>query len=226
MKPWQVKGWVIPQANADYVCAMEAVLEVYEREYRAAHPVIAIDESPQQLISETRSGFVDSKGVRHVDYEYKREGVLDLYVACEPLTGEREIFVKDNHNRLNWAEVVRAVAEELYPEAQRITIICDNLAAHKPSALDEILPPERARAILRRIEFVHTPKHGSWLNVAEVELSVLKRVGIERRVGSREELEKQIAAYQQRRNQRKVKVDWQFTNKDARIKLKRLYPPI
>ena len=205
---------------------MEAVLEVYEREYRVEHPVVAIDESPQQLISETRSGFIDAKGVRHFDYEYKREGVVDLYVACEPLLGRREIFVKDNHNRLNWAEVVRVVAEEMYPQAKRVTIICDNLAAHKPSALYEILPPERARAILRRIEFVNTPKHGSWLNVAENELSVLKRVGIGKRVGRREELEKQIAAYQQRRNQGETKVNWQFTSKDARIKLKRLYPPI
>lgn len=217
---------MIPEANADYVCAMEAVLDVYEREYSESNPVVAIDESPQQLISETRVGFTDSKGVEHVDYEYKREGVVDLYVACEPLLGKREIFVKDNHNRLNWAEVVRFVAEEMYPQAERITIICDNLAAHKPSALYEILLPERARAILRRIEFVYTPKHGSWLNVAENELSVLKRVGIGRRVGNREELEKQIAAYQRRRNERESKVNWQFTTKDARIKLQRLYPPI
>jgi transposase len=205
---------------------MEAVLDVYERQYSEQNPVVAIDESPMQLISETRTGFVDEQGVEHFDYEYKREGVVDLYVACEPLQGKREIFVKENHNRLNWAEVVRTVAEEMYPEAERITIICDNLAAHKPSALYEILPPERARAILSRIEFVYTPKHGSWLNVAENELSVLKRVGIARRVASREELKKQIAAYQKRRNEREVKINWQFTSKNARVKLKRLYPPI
>ena len=217
---------MIPEASADYVCAMEAVLDVYERKYSQQNPVVAIDESPQQLISETRAGFVDSKGVQHFDYEYKREGVVDLYLVCEPLQGRREILVKDNHNRLNWAEVIRYVAEEMYAEAERVTIICDNLSAHKPSALYEILPPERARAILRRIEFVYTPKHGSWLNVAENELSVLKRVGIAKRVGSRQELEKQIAAYQKRRNEREVKVNWQFTSKDARIKLKRLYPPL
>lgn len=217
---------MIPEADADYVWAMESVLDVYERVYRETHPVVAIDESPQQLISQVRQGFTDSNGIHYEDYEYKREGVVDLYMVCEPLAGEREIFVKDNHNRLNWAEVVRIVAEEQYPNAKRITIVCDNLTAHKPSALYEILPAERARQILRRIEFVHTPKHGSWLNVAENELSVLKRVGIKKRVGSREELEKQIAEYQERRNKRGVKVEWQFTTKDARVKLKRLYPPL
>lgn len=226
MKPWQVKEWVIPSADADYVCAMEAVLDVYEREYQPGHPVVAIDESPQQLVSEVRTGFIDSKGVRYQDYEYKREGVVDLYMVCEPLAGRREIFVRENHNRLNWAETVRYVAEDMYPQAERLTIICDNLSAHKPSALYEILPADRARQILRRIEFINTPKHGSWLNVAENELSVLKRVGIKKRVGNEEELKKQIAAYQERRNEKEIKIDWQFTAKDARVKLKRLYPPI
>jgi len=226
LKPWQVKEWVIPSADADYVCAMETVLDVYERPFEPDHPVIAIDESPQQLISEVRSGFTDSQGVHYEDYEYQRQGVVDLYLICEPLAGRREILVRENHNRLNWAETVRYVAEQMYPQAKRLTIICDNLSAHKPSALYEILPADRARQILRRIEFVNTPKHGSWLNVAENELSVLKRVGIKKRVGSREELKKQIAAYQERRNKKEIKIDWQFTAKDARVKLKRLYPPM
>lgn len=226
MKPWQVKEWVIPAADADYVCAMEAVLDVYERPFEASRPVVAIDESPQQLISQARVGFIDSKGTRYEDYEYKREGVCELYLLCEPLRGEREIFVRENHNRFNWAEMVRYVAEEKYPQAERITIVCDNLTAHKPSALYEILPPDRARQILRRVEFVYTPKHGSWLNVAENELSVLKRVGIAKRVESEQELKKQIADYQERRNKKEIKIDWQFTAKDARVKLKRLYPPI
>ncbi len=226
LKPWQVKEWIIPTADADYVCAMEAVLDVYERPYNADNPVVGLDESPKQLISEVREKFTDSKGVIYEDFEYKREGVADLYMVCEALQGKREIFVKDNHNRLSWAEVVQFVAEEMYPEAEKITIVQDNLAAHKPSALYEIMEAEQARRILRRIEFVHTPKHGSWLNVAEIEIGLLKRLGIAKRVGSREELENQVQAYQKTRNAKQVKINWQFTTADARIKLKRLYPSI
>ncbi len=221
-----MKEWIIPTADADYVCAMEAVLDVYERPFNAEHPVVGLDESPKQLISEVREGFTDSKGVSYEDFEYKREGVADLDMVCEPLRGKRETFVKDNHNRLSWAEVIRYIAEEMYPQAATITIVEDNLAAHKPSALYEIMPAEHARQILRRLEFVHTPKHGSWLNVAEIELGLLKRWGIAKRVGSREELEKQVAAYQRTRNTKQVKIDWQFTTADARVKLKRLYPSI
>jgi len=221
-----VKEWIIPTADADYVCAMEAVLDVYERPYDENNPVVGLDESPKQLIAEVRKGFTDSKGVIYHDFEYKREGVADLYLVCEPLRGKRAIFVKDNHNRLNWAEVIRVVAEQMYPAAPKITIVEDNLAAHKPSALYEIMPAEKARAILRRLEFVHTPKHGSWLNVAEIELGLLKRLGIAQRVGSREELEKQVGAYQKARNAKEVKIEWHFRTADARVKLKRLYPSI
>ena len=221
-----MKEWLIPTADADYVCAMEAVLDVYERPFDAEHPVAGLDESPRQLISEVRESFTDAKGVIHQDYEYKREGVADLYMVCEPLRGKREIFVKENHNRLNWAEVVRFTAEEMYPQARKITIVEDNLSAHKPGALYEILSAERAREILRRVEFARTPKHGSWLNVAEIELSVLKRVGLSARVGSREELVRQVSEYQTARNGKEVKIDWQFTTADARVKLKRLYPSI
>jgi hypothetical protein len=174
------------------------------------------------LISEVRAGFRDAHGVQYQDFEYQREGVADIYLVCEPLRGQREIFV--NHNRLSWAEVVRVIAEELYPEAEKITLVQDNLSAHKPSALYELLPAAQARAILRRIEFVPTPKHESWLNVAEIELSLLKRLGLTPRVGSPAELTRQIAAYQKKRNAKEAKIDWQFTTADARLKLKRLYP--
>lgn len=217
---------MIPTVDVDFVCAMEAVLDVYERPYDKDHPVVGLDESPQQIISQVRTGFTDSKGVEYEDYEYKREGVADIYAVCEPLTGQRKIFVKDNHNRLSWAQVICVVAREMFPEAEKITIVEDNLAAHKPSALYEILPAEQAREILRRLEFVPTPKHGSWLNVAEIELNLLKRNGLAKRVGSREELEKQATEYETARNKKEVKINWQFTSKDARIKLKRLYPSI
>lgn len=205
---------------------MEAVLDVYERPYNEANPVIGLDESPKQLISEVRQGFTDSKGVIYEDFEYRREGVADLYMVCEPLMGKRQIFIKDNHNRLSWAEVIQVIAEKMHPEAKKITIVQDNLAAHKASALYEIMPAEQARNILRRIEFVQTPKHGSWLNVAEIELGLLKRIGIASRVGSKEELKKQVEAYQTTRNAKQAKIDWHFTTKDARVKLKRLYPSI
>lgn len=226
LKPWQVKEWIIPSATADYVCAMEEVLDVYERGYDEKNPVICLDESPKQLISEVRKGFQDSKGVVYEDFEYRRQGVVDLYMACEPLAGRREIFVRENHNRLSWAEIIRYLAEEKYPAARKITIVQDNLSAHKPSALYELMSAEKARRILRRIEFVHTPKHGSWLNIAEIELSLLKRLGIAKRVATQSELENQIESYQTKRNVRQVKVNWQFTTKDARVKLKRLYPSI
>lgn len=201
-------------------------MDVYEREYDENNPVICVDESPKQLISEVRKGFQDSKGVVYEDFEYHREGVVDLYMACEPLAGKREIFVRENHNRFSWAEIIRYIAEQMYPGAKKITIVQDNLSAHKPSALYEIMSAEKARSILRRIEFVHTPKHGSWLNIAEIELSLLKRLGIAKRVATQGELEKQIESYQTKRNTRQVKVNWQFTTKDARVKLKRLYPSI
>jgi hypothetical protein len=207
LKPWQVKEWIIPQANADYVCAMEEVLDVYEREYDEKNPVVCLDESPKQLISQVRKGFTDSKGVVYEDYEYRREGVVDLYLACEPLQGKREIFVRENHNRLNYAEIIRYIAEQMYPEAKKITIVEDNLSAHKPSALYEIMSPEKARHILRRIEFVQTPKHGSWLNIAEIELSLLKRLGIAKRVKTTAELEMQIESYQNKRNTKQAKVN-------------------
>ena len=221
-----MKEWLIPSAEPDYVCAMETVLDVYERPYEAETPTVCLDESPQQLGSEVRAGFTEAKGVQYQDFEDKREGVADLYLGCEPLRGRREIFVKETPNRLNWAEVLRVIAEEMYPHAKKITIVQDNLSAHKPSALYEILPAERARAILRRLEFVHTPKHGSWLNMAEIELGLLKRVGLTQRVGSREALEQQVAVYQTNRNTKQAKINWQFTTKDARVKLKRLYPLI
>jgi hypothetical protein len=173
-----------------------------------------------------RKSFTDSKGVIYEDFEYRREGVVDLYVVCEPIVGSREIFVRDNHNRLTWAEIIQKIALEKYPEAEKITIVQDNLSAHKPSALYEIMSAEEARNILQRIEFLQTPKHGSWLNIAEIELSLLARLGVAGRVGTKAELEKQIENYQNKRNSKPIKVNWQFTTKDARIKLKRLYPSI
>ena len=215
---------MIPQADASYVAAMEEVLTEYEKPYDAAFPVVCLDETPQQLISETRAPFTDSHGVKHQDYEYERQGVADIYVVCEPLAGKRELFVTENHTAHQWAKIVTHIAEKMYPKATRITLIQDNLSAHKKAALYEIMPPEDARRILDRLHIVFTPKHGSWLNIAEIELSVLKRVGLHKRVASKEELVHLIKAYENAQNEKEKKIDWQFKTTDARVKLKKLYP--
>jgi hypothetical protein len=209
-----VKEWIIPTADASFVCAMEEVLDVYERPYDPTHPVVNLDESPWQLVSETQQGFTD------------KEGVVDLFMICEPLAGQRQVLVKASHDRLCWAETVAFIANQLHPHARKITIVQDNLSAHQPSALYELLPPQQARNILKRIEFVHTPKHGSWLNVAEIELSVLKRVGLARRIPDRLTLQQQIHDYLTTRNNKGVRINWQFTTKDARLKLNKLYPSL
>ena len=215
---------MIPDASAEFVHRMEAVLSVYEQPYDEKHPKVCLDESPKQLISESRKGFTDSQGVQHIDYEYQREGVADLYMVVEPLAGRRKVWVEDNHNRFTYARIVAQLAEELYADADKITIVEDNLSAHKLAALYEIFEPHRARAIIEKIEIVRTPTHGSWLNVAECELSVLTRQGLKTHVATRQELKQQVKAWYERRNDQQKKVDWQFTTKDARIKLKKLYP--
>lgn len=203
---------------------MEAVLSVYEQSYDATHPKVCLDESPKQLISETRKGFIDSQGVKHVDYEYQREGVADMYMMVEPLAGRRHVWVEENHNRFTYAKIIAQIAEEIYPQAEKITIVEDNLSAHKLSALYEVFEPARARNIIDRLQIVRTPTHGSWLNIAESELSVLTRQGISTHVPTKEELQRQVTHWYEQRNDKGKKVDWQFTTQDARIKLKRLYP--
>ncbi len=203
---------------------MEEVLDVYEHPYDENYPVVCLDESPRQLISETRAGFVDRSGVEHIDYEYCREGVVDIYMICEPKAGKRFVRVRDSHDSHQWAAVVAYIAENLYADATCITVVQDNLTAHRKAALYEVFEPERARSILRRIHFVHTPKHGSWLNIAEIELSVLSRVALKKRIGSKAVLQKQINAYVKEKNKATIQINWQFKTKDARTKLKKLYP--
>lgn len=215
---------MIPEAGPDFVCAMEAVLDVYARPYDAARPVVCLDEKRKQLVKETRQPFTDSQGVRYSDYEYERGGVGVLYMVCEPLGARREVLVEESQDRLAWARTVTHVAERMYPDAERITLVQDNLSAHKPSALYEIHPPPRARAIIERLEIVNTPKHGSWLNMAEIELSVLSRQGLSKRVPDREALVTEAVSWARVRTANQRGVDWQFTTADARVKLKRLYP--
>ena len=219
-----MKSWLIPEASAEFVCAMENVLEVYERAYNPLYPVVNLDESPKQLIGEVRASFMDSQGVMHQDYEYSREGVADIYMIVEALAGRREAHVEENHSSQTYAKIIAHIAEQMYPQAERITVVEDNLSAHRLAALYEIMDAARARAIIHRLEVVRTPKHGSWLNIAEAELSVLTRCGLKQRTPDKETLQQDVKAWYERRNEQAKKVNWQFTTKDARIKLKHLYP--
>jgi hypothetical protein len=205
---------------------MEQVLDVYKRPYDPQYPVICLDETAKQLVSETRQPIQTPNGTTLYDYEYKREGACDIYMVAEPLAGQRFVSVQDCHNRLVWATVVADIVEHKYPQAQKITLVQDNLSAHKPYAMYELFEPQRAKAILDKVEFVYTPKHGSWLNMAEIEFSVLARQCTDQRFASKEALSTAIALWQTQRNALEATIDWQFTTADARIKLKRLYPSI
>lgn len=204
---------------------MEEVLSVYERPYDSLHPVVCLDESPKQLIGEKRLPY-EREGVKYIDYEYIRNGVTDIYMIVEPKGGFREVLVKENHNHLTYGKVLLHIANDLYPNAEKITIVNDNLSAHKPSVFYELLPAEQARSMFKRFEFINTPAHGSWLNIAECELSILTRQGLSERIADKETLEKQASEWFMNRNKRQIGVDWQFTNQEARIKLKRLYPTV
>jgi len=203
---------------------MERVLDVYRRPYNADFPVVCMDETPRQLIRETRAPVPARPGhpERH-DYEYERCGVCNVFMASEPLAGTRMTKVTERRGKVDWARFLQDIAER-YQDARKITLVMDNLNTHSPGALYQTFPPDCAKTLWDRFEFVHTPKHGSWLNVAEIELNVLIRQCLDRRIDSIEELRMEVAAWQDRRDQIHAKVNWQFTAEKARIKLKRLYP--
>ena len=196
---------------------MEKVLDVYRRPYDAAFPVVCMDETPRQLISETRQpvAMAPARPARE-DYEYRRCGTCNVFMATEPLAGKRM-------TKVDWATFLADIAER-YQDATTITLVMDNLNTHRPGALYEAYPPDKAKALWDRFEFVYTPKHGSWLNVAEVELNVMIRQCLNRRIDCIETLRREVAAWQDSRDTIQAKVDWQFTTDDARVKLKRLYP--
>jgi len=203
---------------------MERVLDVYRRPYNPDFPVVCMDETPRQLIRETRTPIPASPGQpeRH-DYEYERRGVCNVFMASEPLAGTRITKVTERKTKVDWARFLKDI-EGHYQNAQKITLVMDNLNTHSPGALYQTFPPEHAKALWDRFEFVYTPKHGSWLNVAEIELNVLISQCLNRRIDSLEKLCDEVAAWQARRDQMKAKVNWQFTTADARVKLNRLYP--
>ena len=188
---------------------------------------MCFDEQSKQLIRETRTPIPASPGQpERVDYEYERNGTANLFMAFEPLAGRRRVKVTDRRTKIDFAQVIRELVDEQYPKAEKVVVVMDNLNTHKLSSLYEAFAPDEARRLIGRLEVHHTPKHGSWLNMAETELSVLSGQCLNRRIGEKDELRVEVAAWEQRRNTAKCRVDWQFTTADARVKLKRLYPSI
>ncbi len=206
---------------------MEQVLDVYKRPYNMDFPVVCMDESPKQLIKETRTPVAMRPGQEaRIDFEYERCGVVNIFMASEPLVGKRYVEVTERKTKIDWAEFVKRIANQWYKKAKKITLVMDNLATHKPSALYETFSPQEAKRIWDRFEFVYTPKHGSWLNMAEIELNVLMGQCLKRRINSMEEIKHEVHAWQHHRNNSKATINWQFTNDKARIKLRRLYPTL
>jgi hypothetical protein len=206
---------------------MEDVLEVYSRPYDPACPQVCLDEGARQILSEVREPLpIESGQPARVDNEYKREGTCALFMLFEPLAGKRHVLVRDRRTAKDFAEVVQRLCDEMYPEAERIVLVLDNLNTHGPHSLYERFDPATARRLTEKIEWHFTPKHGSWLNMAEIELSALAVQCLSERMGSREHLEREVAAWEAARNAESVKADWRFTMDEARNKLKRLYPSL
>ena len=201
------------------------MLDVYKRPCSPDYPVVCMDESPKQLIGETRITNRMKGGCKLIDYEYARKGVCNVFMANEPLAGKRMVKITKRKTKKDWAEFIKEISEE-YPGAKKITLVMDNLNTHKPASLYERFSPEEAKEIWDRFEFVFTPKHGSWLNMAEIELNVLNGQCLNRRIDNMETVIKEVEAWQKHRNNKDAKINWRFTTKDSRIKLKRLYPSI
>ena len=215
------------EQDAEFVARMEDVLEVYERPYDPKRPVVCMDERPVQFVKETRSPIPMRRGQpRRYDYEYERAGTGCVFLFTEALRGWRRTSVRKQRTAVDWAEEMRLLLEEDYPDAEAILLVCDNLNTHKASAFYKAFPPEKARELARRIEFHFTPAHGSWLNIAECELAVLSKQCLKERVPTLTALKRKVAAWSKDRNTRQRGVDWHFTTKKARNKLKRLYPEI
>ena len=206
---------------------MERVLDVYKRPYDKDFPVVCMDESPKQLIEEARTAIKMKPGRQtRVDYEYIRHGVINIFMANEPLKGARFVEVTEFKTKKEWAYFIKTIADKKYPNAKRITLVMDNFKTHSPSAFYEVFEPKEAKRLWDRFEFVYTPKHGSWLNMAEIELHVLNGQCLNRHISTICKIKEEVNAWQTNRNNKNNKINWQFTNKEARVKLKKLYPSI
>lgn len=227
LKPWRREEWCIPAANAEFVYHMEDVLGVYKRPVDPKRPLICFDESPEQLVSETRQALSIMPGQSEkYDYEYRREGVANLFMFFAPLQNWRKVKVTARRTKTDWAYCMRDLTDIYFPQAEKIVMVQDQLNTHSPACLYEVFTPAEAKRILDRLEFHSTPKHGSWLNMAEIELSVLNRQCLNRCIPSQTVLIRETEAWTWQRNHKQATVDWQFSTDDARTKLKRLYPSI
>jgi len=206
---------------------MENILDVYKRPFSKDYPVVCMDESPKQLIRETRLPIMMKQGMeKRVDYEYVRCGVCNIFMVNEPLKGNRMVKITERKTKKDWAVLIKEISDKLYKDAKKITLVMDNLNTHKPSSLYEVFEPKEAKRIWDRFEFVFTPKHGSWLNMAEIELNVLNGQCLNTRIDNINTIKQEVKAWQDHRNNKNSVINWRFETKDARIKLKRLYPSI
>jgi hypothetical protein len=214
-----------PEQNAEFVWRMEEVLEGYHRPYDANFPVVCLDEATKQLVKETTAPLPAQPGQpQRVDYEYERNGTANLFMLCEPMVGWRRVQVTKRRTAIDYAHLLKDLVDGDYPAALKITVVQDNLNTHSPASLYKAFEPAEARRILEKLEFCHTPKHGSGLNMAEIELSILSRQCLDRRIPDFETLTTEVEAWQEHRHQKQTWIDWRFTTDEARVKLHRLYP--
>jgi transposase len=225
LKPWQRKMWCIPKVDAEYVARMEDVLDLYMEPPDKRRPVVSFDETPTQLIGEARLPTPQRPGrPERIDYEYRRNGTANLFVFVDAHRAWRHVKVTDQRTNIDFAHCMRDLVDVHYPKAERIRVVLDNLSTHRPKNLYEAFPPEEARRILRRLEFHYTPTHASWLNMVEIEISVLASQCLGRRISDRSTLEREVSAWQKRRNAQGARITWMFDAAAARRKLGKLYP--
>lgn len=206
---------------------MEDVLDVYEMTYNPSVPVVCMDEKPYQLLGEARESWAMRPGDnKKIDSEYIRNGTCSIFAFIEPLGGKHHVSVREHRTAVDWAEEIKYLVDEMYPDAEKIILVMDNLNTHKPSSLYKKYKPEEARRIIRKLEIHYTPKHGSWLDIAEIELNIMTRQCLNRRIDSIEKLTSELAAWEKERNENHSKVNWHFRTKDARVKLISLYPEL
>ena len=206
---------------------MEDILDVYELSYNPDRPVVCMDEKPYQLLGEARESWAMRPGDnKKIDSEYVRNGTCSIFAFIEPLTGRHHTSVREHRTAVDWAEEIKHLVDEIYPDVEKIVLVMDNLNTHKPASLYKKYPPEEARRIIRKLEIHYTPKHGSWLDIAEIELNVMTRQCLSRRIESIDTLRSELATWEHERNNRRATVNWQFRTKDARVKLMSLYPEL